>query len=350
MAVLVQSAVKPSDPGAKPVEGEGRATMAADSAPGQCAIVIVGAGRSGTSAITRGVQALGVELGDHLRAGSGKNPTGFFEDERLLRINKRLKRLLRIRGDSVRLIEPDEWRRPAVRALQEEAIETVRSGFGRYPLWGYKYARTLRLLPFWSEVFEALHLDVRYVVALRSPLSVARSRAKLDPRRGTQEQSDLEWLVNVVPYFAELRSRPFVVVDYDLVVEQPARQLERVAAILGLPISAQTEAAIQAYASQFLRPGMRHTVFTDRDVHDDPRVNELTRDAYLWLRRLAADEGGANDPQLWERWAEIERRLAAMAPVLRHLDRVQRDLRRAQWDPFSSLRAAAEAWRRWRRG
>jgi hypothetical protein len=316
----------------------------------QSAVVIVGVGRSGTSAITRGVQALGVELGDHLRRGRGKNPTGFFEDRDLLAINRRLKRLLRIRGDSIRLIEPEAWHPPAVRALQQEAIDTLRRRFGRYPLWGYKYARTLRLLPFWREVFRALRLDLRYVVALRNPLSVARSRAQLDPRRGTQEQSDLEWLVNVVPYFRDLRERPFVVVDYDLVLANPAPQLRRIAAALALPVNDRIEAAITAYAGGFLRPGMRHTVFTDRDLDRDRRVNALTRDAYLLLRRLATDDADATDPELWCSWERIEERLAAMAPALRHIDRVQADLRRARWNPFGPLLAGAQAWRRIHRG
>lgn len=330
--------------------GESLVTVAADPAATQCVVVIVGAGRSGTSAITRGVQALGVELGDRLRPGGGKNPTGFFEDERLLAINRRIKRLLGIRGDSVRLIEPDQWQAPALRALQQEAVETVRRGFGQYPLWGYKYARTLRMLPFWRGVFEALHLDVRYVVALRNPISVARSRAQLDPRRGTQEQSDLEWLVNVVPYFRDLRARPFVVVDYDLVLGQPAPQLERIATGLGLPQTARSAAAIQAYADEFLRPGMRHTVFSDTDLSRDGRVNPLTRDAYLWLRRLATDEAAAADVQRWQDWERIERQLAAMAPALRHIDRVQADLRRSEWNPLTPLLAVARAWRRLRRG
>lgn len=320
----------------------------ADGACYPTAIVVVGVGRSGTSAITRGVQALGVELGDHLRPAGGKNPTGFFEDQDLLAINRRLKRLLHIRGDSVRLIENHEWQTPAIRSLQREAAETVRRRFGQYPRWGYKYARTLRLLPFWREVFATVHLDVRYVVALRNPLSVARSRAKLDPQRGTQEQSDLEWLVNVVPYFRELRRRPFVVVDYDLVLADPGQQLRRIAAALALPVTAQIDGAIEAYAQQFLRPGMRHSVFSDRDLQG--RVNQLTTAAYLWLRRLATDEGDVSDPHQWSEWEDIERRLAAMAPVLCHLDRVQAELRRAQWNPLGPLLAAVRAWRRYRRG
>jgi hypothetical protein len=316
----------------------------------QCAVVIVGVGRSGTSAITRGVQALGVELGDHLRPAGNKNPTGFFEDQRLLAINKRLKRLLRIRGDSVRLIEADEWQAPAVQALQREAIDTVRSGFAHYPLWGYKYARTLRLLPFWRPVFETLRIDVRYVVALRNPLSVARSRAALDPHRGTQEQSDLEWLVNVVPYFRDLREHAFVVAEYDNVLEHPAQQLDRIGNVLGLPKTAETDAAVRAYEREFLRPGMRHTTFSDRDLREDPRLNPLTRDAYASLRRLATDECRVDDRQFWSHWETIEQQLAAMAPALRHIDRIQNDLRRAQWNPVGPVQAAWFAWRRWRRG
>jgi hypothetical protein len=330
------------------VTGETLVRAAADGARRQSAVVVVGVGRSGTSAITRGVQALGVELGDHLRPAGGKNPTGFFEDQDLLAINRRVKRLLHIRGDSVRLIESDEWHAPAMRSLQRQAVETVRRRFGQYPLWGYKYARTLRLLPFWHEVFAAVPLDVRYVVALRNPLSVARSRAQLDPQRGTQEQSDLEWLVNVVPYFRHLRGCPFVVVDYDLVLADPGQQLRRIAAALALPVSAPIDDAIEAYAGQFLRPGMRHSVFSERDLHG--RVNELTTAAYLWLRRLATDDGDAADPGSWSEWEEIERRLLAMAPVLRHLDRVQGELRGAQWNPFGPVRAAVRAWRRYRRG
>jgi hypothetical protein len=312
----------------------------------QIAVPVLGAGRSGTSAITRGLQALGVELGPNLRRGAYKNPTGFFEDEELLALNKRLKRLLGIRGTSVRLIEPQEWDDPRVRALRDEAVATVRQRFGSYPMWGYKYARTLRLLPFWLAVYDACELDVRYVVALRNPISVARSRARLDARRGTQEKSDLEWLVNVVPYFRHVRERPFVVTDFDLVMADPWRQLERIAAALDLPASEQTRTAMREYAQEFLVPGMRHSVFSAEELEEDRSVNPLTRSAYLWLRRLAADEIDSRDPVIWEEWVEIEQRLAQLAPVLRHVDRVEEDLYRARRNPLGPLQIAPEVWRK----
>ena len=314
------------------------------------AVVVLGAGRSGTSAITRGLQALGVDLGDRLRPGGGKNPTGFFEDQDLLRLNKRLKRLLAIRGDSVRLVDPAEWGAAPVTALQGEAVETIRRRFADTPLWGYKYGRTLRMLPFWEGAYRTLGLDVRYVVALRNPLSVARSRGKLDPRRGTQEKSDLEWLVNVVPYFREVRERPFMVVDYDLVMAEPAAQLKRMATRLELSMDATAEASIAAYAEGFLKPGMRHSRFTPDDLDHAPNLHPLVRDAHGWLYRLATDEIGGDDEAPWRDWARIETEVAALAPILRHIDRVESDLRRARWNPAGPLQAVPHLWRRVSRG
>jgi hypothetical protein len=314
----------------------------------QRCIVVLGAGRSGTSAITCGVQALGVELGSDLRPGGGKNPTGFFEDQALLALNKRLKRALGIRGDSVRLLESADWSRPEVRALKGEAIKTIHDRFGTYPVWGYKYGRTLRLLPFWEEVYDALSLDVRYVIATRNPLSVALSRRKLEARRGTQEKSDLEWLVNVVPYLRRACQRAFVVVDYDLLMSDPVRQLARIAERFDLPVTAEVKVSIEAYVREFLRPDMRHSRFAESDLERAGEVNELVRHAYRWLHCLATDEVHSDSTDLWEDWERIEKGLAAMAPVLRHIDRLENELRRAQSSLLGPLQAAPRLWRKLR--
>ena len=307
-------------------------------------IVVLGAGRSGTSTITRGLRALGVELGDQLRPGGGKNPFGFFEDEGLLKLNKRLRTTLGLRADSVSLIQPDQWQMPAVQALAQEAQETIRRRFGRYSVAGYKFAGTLRMLPFWQRVLQSLDLDVRYVMAVRNPISVARSRAQLNPRRGVQAKSDLEWLVNVVPYFCAVRERPFVVVDYDLVMADAVTQLERIATTLDLPLTAATTAGIQEYAKQFLHPNLRHYHFTEEDLINNPQVNSLTREAYLWLHRLATDSVEPYSPQVWHQWEQIENALGAQAPFLRYVDQLEAELRRAQRSIFGPLQLIPQAW------
>lgn len=309
----------------------------------QRCVAVLGVGRSGTSAITRGLAALGVELGDKLRQATWlKNPTGFYEDTDLLRINKRLKRLLGVRGDSVRLLEPNWWKTPEALRLQAEAVDTIRRRFGGHGLWGYKYARTLRFMPFWTAVFAAVDLDVRYLMPIRNPLSVARSRARLDPWRGTQEQSDLEWLVNVVPYFRMVRERPCVVVDFDLFMADPAGQLARVSRGLELPLTAEIQASIKSFADSFLDPSLRHSRHGGDDLDRDPRVNEVTRSAYRLLHRVATDEVPLD--AVWQDWQQIEDQVAAMAPMLRHVDQLTDKLHRARWNPLGPLQSVPWLW------
>jgi hypothetical protein len=200
------------------------------------------------------------------------------------------------------------------------------------------------MLPFWQMVFQSLDFDVRYVMVVRNPLSVARSRAQLNPRRGVQEKSDLEWLVNVVPYFRAVRERPFVVVDYDLVMADAVTQLERVATTLDLPLTAATTAGIQEYANEFLHGNLRHHHFTDEDLINNPRLNNLTRDAYRCLHRLATDRVEPHSPELWHEWEQIENALSVQAPLLRYVDQLEGELRRAQRSIIGPLQLIPQAW------
>jgi len=312
---------------------------ATGSASRSRAIFVVGAGRSGTSAITRGLQALGVELGDRLKAPTEKNPTGFFEDRDLLRIAKRMRSELGLRAESVSLVDPSDWSKAEVDVLADEAVATIRNRFAQYPIWGFKYAQTLRMLPFWETVAARAGIDLSFVVAARNPLSVASSRTKLDPLRGLQEKTDLEWLVNVVPYFRRMAKHRFVVVEYDLLMEDPRTQLARVADRLSIPMDDATQRSTEAFANEFLKPGMRHTRFKDDDLERDPRLNPLVRDAYRWLRRLAIDEVPADDQALWQDWSRIEARLDAHAPALRHVDYLEAELRQRQAGGFARLKS-----------
>lgn len=311
-------------------------------------VTILGVGRSGTSAITRGLAAVGVDLGDNLRPGSGKNPTGFYEDNDFLKISRRLKRALGIRADSVRLIEDEEYDLPIIRKIEDDCVEMIHRRFGGSPLWGYKYARTSRFLPFFERVFERCGLEVRYVFALRNPLSVARSRARLEPQRGTQEKSDLEWLTNVVPYFERARGSDCVFVDYDNVMADPATELERMAKGLGLPVDDKVRREIAIYRDEYLKPGIRHSRFSIDDLDRAPNLNVLARDAFRWLWMLATDQITFQDPELWSDWRRIASRVDDLRPVLRHCDRIEAELRRAQMSPLGPLQAIPPLWYKWR--
>ncbi len=308
--------------------------------PRQRAVLVLGAGRSGTSIVTRAAQAIGIELGDDFKPPSRKNPTGFFEDKELLRLSKKLRRALGLRPDSLRLVDEAVWDGLLVRPFYAEFAAAIETRFGAAAVWGFKYARTMRLLPFWVRLFDAMDIEPSYVMPVRNPLSVARSRAQLDAQRGEQENSDLEWLVNVVPYFHLVRDRRLVVVDYDRLMAGPEAALQRMAAGLDLPLDDACREGIDEFCTQFLRPGLRHTRFGIDELMRDERINPLLREAYCLLDRLAADELDSSSEELWQAWASIRGRLEALRPLLARFDWLAGELRRARWNPLSPLPAA----------
>jgi hypothetical protein len=311
-------------------------------------VTILGVGRSGTSAITRGMQAIGIDLGNNLRPGSGKNPTGFFEDNDFLKISRRLKRTLGVRADSVRLLDEREYDLPLVKQIEDDCVAMIKRRFSASPIWGYKYARTSRFLPFFERVFERCGVEPRYVFAVRNPLSVAKSRARLEPQRGTQEQSDLEWLTNVVPYFERARGKTCVFVDYDNVMADPARELERMARGLGLPVDDKVRDEIRIYKDEYLKPGIRHSRFAIEDLDKSPNLNVLARDAHRWLWKLATDQTTFDDEELWKDWRRIAARMEDLRPVLDHCDRLTNMLRHAQMSPLGPLQAIPPLYYKWK--
>lgn len=311
-------------------------------------VTILGVGRSGTSAIARAMEAVGVDLGDNLRPGSGKNPTGFFEDQDILKISRRLKRVLNVRSEHVRLLEDEEYDLPVLKKLEDDFVDLIQRRFRDKPVWGYKYARTSRFLPFFERVFDRAGVEKRYVFALRNPISVARSRLRLEPQRGTQEKSDLEWLTNVVPYFRRARGTTCVFVDYDNVMADPALELTRMARGLGLPEDERLQKQIAIYRDEYLKPGIRHSRFSIEDLDRDPNLNVLARDAYHWLWKLATDQISFDNEAFWADWARIEQRVVDLKPVLRHCDRMEIDLRNCQMSPLGPLQAIPPLWYKWK--
>ena len=310
----------------------------------QKAVVVVGPGRSGTSALTRALAALGVDLGNNLKRGSTKNPKGFFEDLEILDLNYELHEAfgLRRNGSSVRLLTDEDWERVDLDPFRARLKKIVRERFSGAECWGFKCGGVIRMLPFWEESLEALEQRVYYVMAVRNPVDVSASRRKLDALRGVREKCDVEWLTQVVPYYRRLFERRCVVVDYDRLLDDPQRELRRMARVLEIDVTDKVESGIREYAEEFLNPDLRHSA-TGFDVFaNDPQTNPVTREGYRWLLRFASDEvepGNAAYEKWQHEWPNIEASLETMRPLLRHIDSLEDDLRTRGFGLNSFLRA-----------
>jgi hypothetical protein len=265
--------------------------------PSSRGVLVLGMHRSGTSALARGLQMLGVYLGNDFLSPRPDNPTGYWEDKNIYELNERLLAVMGLKWEDVALIDDARWHEPEVEALRAEALGYLESRFVSHPLWGFKDPRTIRLLPFWQSVLRRLDVDDCYLVVIRNPRSVAIS---LSQRHGMDAlTAHLLWLAYVVPYLNEISNRPFIVTDYDLVMADPRQQLERIARGLKIPLNDANKAGIAQFASDFLDPSLRHSFFNESDFETTPSLRPLTREAYLWLRRLATDRIGTDSPQFW---------------------------------------------------
>jgi hypothetical protein len=273
--------------------------------PSSRAVLVIGMHRSGTSAVARGLAAVSVYMGDNFLDAQPENPTGYWEDKAIVELNDRVLAALGLKWDDVVPIERKQLERFRVRRLRGKAVGYVKRTFGRHALWGFKDPRTIRLLPFWRRALRDSKAEDAYVVVIRNPLSVA---ASLNRRQGMDMlRAQRLWLAHMVPFLDEIRDRPFVVVDYDLLMAQPRAQLERIAAALQLPsLDAANAQEIDRFAAEFLDEGLRHTVFSPRDLDGSTVEARLTQEAYVLLLDLASDrlESGA---EFWPAWERIRR-------------------------------------------
>lgn len=277
------------------------------------AVLVAGMHRSGTSAVARGIAALGVYLGNDFLDAQPENPTGYWEDKGIVEIDERMLKALDLRWDDVAPIAPGEFRRLRIWLLRRRAVRYVKRTFGAHPLWGFKDPRTIRLLPFWRSVLRKCGAEDAYAIVIRNPRSVEASLF----RRQSMDAATAQrlWLVHMVPYLRLIRGRPIVVVDYDVLMREPRPQLERIARVLYLPETEPRE--VDRFSAEFLDETLRHSVFSPDDVDAATDLGRLTQRAYRLLYDLASDRLAPDDDAFWHEWKEIERRFNGVAAATR---------------------------------
>ena len=249
-------------------------------------IVVLGVHRSGTSAITRGLQVMGVELGERLMPPmEGVNPKGFWEDIDINALN--IEMLTTIGSDWYHLapLEKSQVERLNNQGYHLRALELLRQKTIATTIFGFKDPRLAKLLPFWKEVFGHCQFEVNYVLALRHPRSVLKSLAKRDGIEA--EQGYLLWLGHVIESLNGSEGCRRVLVDYDRLMQSPEAELKRVSKCFCLEIDF---AELQSYKTQFLDQDLRHTVYEQNDLLLDDACPPLVREVYAALLDVALDK------------------------------------------------------------
>ena len=302
-------------------------------------LVVLGMHRSGTSAITRGLQVLGASPGDAIMPTAPDNPKGFWEDQDILWINESILTEAKSSWDRIGLLELEE-RSPAIAALKNDAQTLLAQRLSQVDCFAIKDPRLPRLLPFWQPVFVAGDLSVAYVIALRNPLSVADSLAR---RNGFDRvKSVLLWQEHLLAALYHTQGQRRVIVDYDRLLDDPEATLRRIAAQLGIgPIHPE---ALREYQANFLDIGLRHTRYTREDVRDTSDLPAGASTLYSLLADCAEDGRSFDDPALVRLVAEQRKALRSSGPVLDLLGRLDamQQLNQARASELTTALQAAE--------
>lgn len=138
------------------------------------AVIVLGMHRSGTSAVMRLCNLLGVKIGGKVLPPKDDNEAGFWEHQDVVDLHEKI---LAEAGSSW-----DDTRSPLkdLHEFSKDLKKIIKRDFGNIPLWGVKDPRLSICLPLWIQVLKDLEVGPLFILVARDPKSVALSLQKRD--------------------------------------------------------------------------------------------------------------------------------------------------------------------------
>jgi hypothetical protein len=245
-------------------------------------VLVVGIGRSGTSAFTGALAALGYAVPQPEVTADETNPRGFGEPQWLVDFQTPLLRRRQVANFDGR---PGAFAALADATAKDDVVERLRQWLDgeltRTPRLVVKDPRTVWLLPLWQRATELTGTPPTFVTLLRHPAEVVAS-ARRSYGEGRSDAARLAGWINVMLRTEEkTRGAARGFVTYDALLADWRRELGRLDSELGLGLDL---AAGGAAVDGFLDPSLRRVSTGWSDV-----------DAPVALRDLAEGVWGALD-------------------------------------------------------
>jgi glycosyltransferase involved in cell wall biosynthesis len=279
------------------------------------AICILGMHRSGTSAIARAVNLLGAYLGEEkdLMPPSPDNPEGYWERADITALHNTVLYSMKKHWDSVAPL-PEGWdASDTIARLKDELIELIRTNFSGHPLWMWKDPRTSLLLPLWKYALAELGIELSFIFVVRNPLDIARSLKKRD--NFTIDKGLGIWFNYTLAALKEIANVPTVFVSYDRFFANWEIELRRCAKGLKI-VWPENDAELRAKMNSFIRPDLRHSASTVKDLEKAGASRPVVELYELFLNLI--DGSHAADPSNTETITRLSKEFTAYASLFQH--------------------------------
>ncbi|MBU6418103.1 MAG: sulfotransferase [Proteobacteria bacterium] len=198
------------------------------------AIFIVGYYRSGTSALSGALQRAGVKFYNDADPNE-HNPLGFYEIPELIELDVHLFNRLGVDWTDVRGL-PEGWLDRADIAPQATKLdEILRRRFSQEDrLWGLKHPHLCRTLPLYERVAKQAGHKPHVVHIFRDPWTAASSQSRKNGL--SRAHALLLWMSYATDAERQARHLPRCWLTYHDLLAEPATQLRRIEAALGLTL------------------------------------------------------------------------------------------------------------------
>jgi Sulfotransferase family len=245
-------------------------------------VCIAGMHRSGTSMIARLLNECGLYIGEKsdLLKPSSSNPGGYWENKKLMDINKAIIRELGGWWFCPPQVSDGSASDGRLLDLRRRA-EVVLSEFMDHEPWGWKDPRNSVTLSFWRRLVS----ELKVVIGLRHPLEVALS---LHRRNGFS----LLFGVRLWRLYNErlLETCPLgqrIVTHYDAYFPEPSAEVRRLLEFLGMPAGHE----VVERACSVVTLGLRHHGLTTQDLQNA----NVPADVVNLYTRMCTEAGRVDD-------------------------------------------------------
>jgi hypothetical protein len=266
------------------------------TSPPRQLVVVLGAGRSGTSLTAGVVSELGFWVPQPEVEANETNPRGFGEPRWVVNFHAKL-----MARYGVDLFDA----RPTAWALAEQVMdEPVELGYLRNWLtWEFddhdrvvvKDPRTGWFLPMWIDRIGMLDLHAAFVMPLRHPSEVLSSVRTTAGRMHT-EATRAAWWINMMLHLEQrTRGSARAFISYDGLLGDWRREIAHVEDATGLPVLSQAGDAERARVDELVDPNLRRSPRGWAAVDVPSVVEDLAERVWEQLSALTASDGDDDD-------------------------------------------------------
>lgn len=219
-------------------------------------IVVLGMHRSGTSVLTKGISEIGYYVGKTAE-GKEDNQKGFFENEELVRLNEHILDEFSIRWKTIDYLYIDRCE-TFIDFLKERyfqrAYNIIENLFQNSNKCVIKDPRVSILMPFWERILNKMDINVKYVLALRSPDEVAQS---LINRKDMDYKSAIDlWLYYNISIMKKT-NHDMIVINYDNIISDTKETLIRLCDWLQIDSKSKMN-KIHEFSENFVEKDFKH--------------------------------------------------------------------------------------------